>query len=45
MNRKLSSLDKLSIIIKRHCLGWKIKALAKHYKVSKRTIYRSLDLW
>ena len=42
-NRKLSPFDKTSIQIKR-ILGWRIKELSKRYKVSERTIYRTLKL-
>jgi len=42
MNQKLSWYDRLSIQFRRNVLGWKIKKIAKHYKVTTRTIYRVL---
>ena len=42
MNQKLSWWDRISIQFKRNVRGWKIKKIAKHYKVTTRTIYRVL---
>ena len=43
MNQKLTKFDKSAIQIKR-IFGWRIRELAERYRVSKRTIYRTLKL-